>query len=1286
MKKLCKATLSVMLAVSTVTITDVFQPVPIVAKTIDNFTYVVTSDNTVKITNYGGSEEVLEIPSELDGKKVTAIGYSAFAECRNLTKVVIPETVTTIENYAFSYCTALKEVELTDEIVSLGNYVFKGCKDLVKINIPNQLTSLPSGLFMGCSSLEEITLPEGLIAITDNVFTHCNSLQSIELPESITEIGMSAFSGCIQLERVVLPESVKTLGTSAFSDCISLREVSLPSKISQVGQSAFLNCISLKEISFPDTIKSLGYSVLSGCSSLEKIKLPASLDAIPVAAFSGCTSLQSIDIPESVTTIEESAFTACINLKDIKLPNKLSTLGSKVFSYCNSLETINLPTSLREIPEDAFRYCENLRYIKLPNSITKINSNAFGDCPSLESVFIPKSVNEIVISAFRNSTNVLFNVFKDSAGYTYATSNNLPWKLIESKLNLDVNELTLRIDETRQLIAMTDDYKTIEPKNLTWRSENESVATVEDGLVTAKTEGETTIVAQTAEGVEARCKIVVDATEKPITSINLSKTEIKMNIYTSEALSATINPNETTDSKQIEWSSSDPQIVSVNATGKITAKAPGKATVTAKAANGMTANCEVTVESPITNLKMNQGQLTLDISSQSYQLRVTIEPVDTTDDKTIEWTSSKESVAIVDQNGNVTPKGIGYTTITAKNPISGKIAECKVQVVDSVDKPITSVVLDKKEATLQEGSNLTLHATINPSDTTDNKTLTWSSDNEDVATVEDGVVTAKSEGTAIITVKTENDLFDTCKITVSKKEIIIDSVSLDKNSVTLTEGDSDLLHATINPSDTTLDKTLTWKSSNPKSVIVDTNGKITGIALGESDITVTTVNGKEASCHVIVERKSKPIISVSLDKNEITLKKGNTDTLHATINPSDTTEDKTLTWRSKDETIATVTEQGVITAVAQGDTVISVTTANNKTAECVVHVYDTSKDALEKTIERAEQIDESQYTTSSYEAMNQALINAKEVAKKDDATQDEIDKVQETLNNALNNLEERASEEAIENLSDILEKVKALANQYTEEEFAFMQTVIDEGSNLLEEAEENISEKEVITILEKITEAEEGLKLVDAKKEVRFAINDAEAILNGDIDNYDQKMIKILQEEVNEAKKLLDDNSSDIEVLKNATLRIREAIKNLEMVEVDKEFLQVIYDNLKGLENKGFTADTWKTLQESLQYAEGVLENDDATQSNVKSAINHVLDAYSNLKLANDYTALDFEINFAQKVLENAEQYYETTINDVKTALEKAQTIRNGNSSQKEIDDCVKMMRKLRLTIHKKPQ
>ena len=169
------------------------------------------------------------------------------------------------------------------------------------------------------------------------------------------------------------------------------------------------------------------------------------------------------------------------------------------------------------------------------------------------------------------------------------------------------------------------------------------------------------------------------------------------------------------------------------------------------------------------------------------------------------------------------------------------------------------------------------------------------------------------------------------------QDIAVTSISLDKTSLTLEIGESYTLIATVSPSNAT-DKSVTWSSTNP-SVASVSGGKVTAKSEGATTITATAHNGKTAACTVTVNELAPEIIevtSVALNKTSLTLEIGASETLMATVLPSNAT-DKSVTWTSSAQSAATVAN-GKITAIGSGTATITATAHNGKTATCIVTV------------------------------------------------------------------------------------------------------------------------------------------------------------------------------------------------------------------------------------------------------------------------------------------------------------------------------------------------------------
>ena len=409
-------------------------------------------------------------------------------------------------------------------------------------------------------------------------------------------------------------------------------------------------------------------------------------------------------------------------------------------------------------------------------------------------------------------------------------------KIGVTSVTLDQTDLTLDVNGTAKLTATVkpDDATT---KTATWKSDNEGVAVVDnEGNVTAKAAGTATITA-TADGKSASCKVTVKGQETvPVASVELNQTTLELKAGNTATLTATVKPENAT-SKEVTWTSDKPEIAAVDG-GKVTAKAEGTATITAKAGE-KTATCTVTVtkaDVAVESVTLNQSSLELK-AGDNATLTATVSPESATD-KTVTWSSDKEAVATVDNNGKVTAKAEGTATITAK--AGDKTATCTVTVTKA-DVAVESVTLNQSSLELKAGNNTTLTATVSPESATD-KTVTWTSDKPEIAAVDGGKVTAKAEGTATITAKA-GDKTATCTVTVTKADVKVTQITISGKN-TLNVNESTTLTADVQPGDAT-NKAVAWTSDSPTVIKVE-NGKVTALMPGQAVIKATAQDGSNA--------------------------------------------------------------------------------------------------------------------------------------------------------------------------------------------------------------------------------------------------------------------------------------------------------------------------------------------------------------------------------------------------------------------------------------------------------
>ncbi len=249
------------------------------------------------------------------------------------------------------------------------------------------------------------------------------------------------------------------------------------------------------------------------------------------------------------------------------------------------------------------------------------------------------------------------------------------------------------------------------------------------------------------------------------------------------------------------------------------------------------------IQLDITTLTLEEGE--------SKKLIATVIPEDATN-KNITWKSNNDAIATVDQHGSIQAVTPGNTTIVVTSKDGNKQASCTLTVTQKIVS-VESITLNKDEFTLYIDNSEKLEYTILPENAT-NKTVTWESSNTDIATVDQsGKVTAKQEGSATITVTTaDGNKQASSTVTVTKKTIHVESITLNKHELTLNLNESEKLEYTILPEDAT-NKNVTWESSNPSIATVDQSGKVIAIQVGNATITVTTEDSqKQDVCEVEV--------------------------------------------------------------------------------------------------------------------------------------------------------------------------------------------------------------------------------------------------------------------------------------------------------------------------------------------------------------------------------------------------------------------------------------------------
>lgn len=493
-----------------------------------------------------------------------------------------------------------------------------------------------------------------------------------------------------------------------------------------------------------------------------------------------------------------------------------------------------------------------------------------------------------------------------------------------ASIELSSSTLALRVGQESQLRATVKDAQggVLSGAPVDWKSSNTGVATVSnEGLVHGVAPGTATITA-TSGTVSDNATVTVSPV--PANAVVVSPGEATRFVGETVQLSATVTDanGDPLSGRPISWSSSASGVATVSSSGLVTAVAPGTATITASS-EGKSGTSTITVKQvPVARVDMDPSNVQLEIG-QTTQITATPKSADgkTLTGRSITWKSTVTSVATVSSTGVVTAKAAGSTLIQATT--EGVTGTALVTVANI---PVASVVVSPDTATVAVGQSRQLSAKTLDAQGNElsGRTISWSSSNEDVASVSSsGKVLAIAAGQVTITATSEGKS-GTAKITTV---VPVSTVTVDPDSTSVVVGKTTTLTAT--PKDAgggaLTGRTITWTSSNTSVATVDDNGVVTGVAVGTATITATS-EGKSGTARVDVILE--PVASVTVTPDPASVQESQTLQLGAI--PKDANGnvlfDRPFTWESSDNSVATVNGTGLVTGVKVGSATITATT------------------------------------------------------------------------------------------------------------------------------------------------------------------------------------------------------------------------------------------------------------------------------------------------------------------------------------------------------------------------
>ena len=590
---------------------------------------------------------------------LTSLENWVFNDCRVLSDVQIPGTVTSIGDRAFYNCDGITELVIPEGVTSIGESAFVNCSSLSSVIFPQSLKSIGDYAFEICYLLSRVEFSEGLTNIGVGAFQKCSKLTSVVIPKTVTNIGESAFSQCSGLSKLIISEGVTHIDKYAFNACSSLASVRIPESLVTLEESVFRYCQGLTSVILPKGINRIGRQAFENCNSLTAIRLPDGITTIGAGAFAKCSSLKNIVIPESVTSIENQAFANCTALTYFEFPKNLTNAGYYAFQNCSSLTSITIWGSSMYFDENAFQGCSNLKQIympgskqpvySLPSQLTRLTFYCyeytdidfwamekgynvkyldsaqldipleFGLIPDTTQLFVGESTviiprilppqNDPVISWSSSNPQVASvndgTVIAYAPGQTTITavygnasaSIDISVHTILTSFSIEPSELWM-VSKTTAYADIVDILPDGAISDFTIGGYNSNVAsiTLNEGQLTIKgLRPDDTMVTITDElsGVLMTLPIHVCY---PVTSLYFAEEHHALSLGESKMLTLVVTTqNQTLQNRLVTFSSSNPEVVTVDNQGNIIAVGYGTAEIFAVADNSLNASCVVSV-------------------------------------------------------------------------------------------------------------------------------------------------------------------------------------------------------------------------------------------------------------------------------------------------------------------------------------------------------------------------------------------------------------------------------------------------------------------------------------------------------------------------------------------------------------------------------------------------------------------------------------------------------------------------------------------------------------------
>ena len=648
-------------------------------------------------------------------------------------------------------------------------------------------------------------------------------------------------------------------------------------KVVAIGERAFKGTC-LVNVTIPDTVTEIGDSTFAECKQLSSVQLSNNLTILGKFAFGNCTSLTSIWIPKSLKTADTSAFSGspfagCVALQTAELETGMTRIPNNLFSACSGLKTITIPDTVTEIGSDAFSR-SNLSTIAIPDTVTEIGSDAFSDCKQLSSVQLSTNLTRMDSYAFADCTSL--------------TSIRIPKSLEVSNWPFDGCSALQNVEFEQGITRI--------PDNLFYKCSGLTTVTVPDTV-----------------------------------------TDIGDYAFSSSSLSSIVIPDTVTDIGNYAFS---------DCTELKDVTLPNiRKNIVAGMFEGCTSLEKIVLPETVTAIRESAFKNCTSLKDITWSKAPEI----------IESYAFQNCSALTDVTIPDSVKSIGYGVFSDCSALSavtlpGGVKELGGQLFNNCDALTTVTIPDSvtsigKQAfydcdaltTVKLGSGLTEipASTFEHCDVLESlripRRVTTIGDNafKDCVkltsiTIPRSVTKISSNAFSYPKILTIYGVSGTYAETFAKEnsikfvdqQIKATAASLDKTELTINKGAAAQLNLSVTPENFT--DIVDWKSTDTNIVTVSDNGVVKAVGVGTATVKVT-VGDVSTSCKVTV---LQPVTGINLNKSSLTMDALGTFQMTASVYP-DSANDKRITWSSSDPTIASVDENGLVTALKKGTATIT---------------------------------------------------------------------------------------------------------------------------------------------------------------------------------------------------------------------------------------------------------------------------------------------------------------------------------------------------------------------------